>query len=143
MLDKLLVLEACLSGKVHHLPRFPWQQELQHVVRSGNIFVYEKNATDAGEWDDGRHWVFIRYEHGFRVEHEHSTSDALMKTSGSIVLRGVRHYIISYYKVEDALSGTLKTPSQDPDLRGILLRPGLASLLQQPEIKPMEIQYAS
>lgn len=125
MLDKLLLLEACLSGKLHHLPRFPWQRELQHIVRSGNIFIYEETATGVGKWDDGRDWVFIRQEHELCVEREHSASNPLMKKSGRIIHQGVHHYIISYYKLEDTLGGTLKTPSQDPDLRGISLRPSL------------------
>ncbi|KAI9886480.1 MAG: hypothetical protein M1823_001730 [Watsoniomyces obsoletus] len=134
--DALLVLEACLSAKLRHLPRFPLKQELPHVVQSGNIFVYEKIATGTGEWDDRRGWEFCRHEYGLRVEQERSTSDALMKTSGSIVLEGVCHYIVSYYKEEDVQRGTLKTPSQDPDLQKLKLRPGLAS--QKVEKAPVD-----
>lgn len=86
--DKLLLVEACLSGKLHHIPRFLRHSELKHVMRSGNIFVYEENATASGDWDDGKEWVLVAHEHGLRIDRVPSTTGTLMKKSGDIVVRG-------------------------------------------------------
>ena len=43
--DALLIIEACLSGALHHIFRFPRQRKLQDLIRSGNIFLYAEIAT--------------------------------------------------------------------------------------------------
>ncbi|KZZ88216.1 Ryp1 [Ascosphaera apis ARSEF 7405] len=43
----------------------------------------------------------------------------LVKKTMSVVVQGVTHHLVSYYSVEDVLSGRLRSPSFDPELRVI------------------------
>ena len=137
--DALLVVEACLSGKMHHISRFPRQNELQGLVQSGNTFVYADVPTGKGDWDHGKNWMVLGREDGILIQREHFGPDGLFKKSGSFIVQGLHHNIVSYYKMEDTLGKTskdgnmlneaLKRPSQDPRLEGISLRQKLASVL--------------
>ncbi|PHH85016.1 hypothetical protein CDD83_1032 [Cordyceps sp. RAO-2017] len=49
-------------------------------------------------------------------------TDGLVKKTISITYRGVPHHLVSYYSVEDVMSGRLITPSKDPRLRDIVPR---------------------
>lgn len=40
----------------------------------------------------------------------------LVKKTMSVTVHGVQHHLVSYYKIEDALDGTLTPPSKDPRL---------------------------
>lgn len=138
-LDACLLLEACLSGKLYHTPRFPWKNERQYIVCSGNAFVYADVATGTGHWDDGKNWIFLSHEDGFLVEREGSGSHKLCRKSVSIIVQGVTHQIVSYYKAEDTVQSysggsnslleILTRPSQDYNFKGITLRPDLAVLV--------------
>ncbi len=138
--DQYLLLEACLSGVLHHIPRFPRTNELQHVVRSGNIFIYAEIPTGTGDWEDGKDWMFLGREDGFLVKREHFGHDGLFKKSGSIVVQGVPHNVVSYHKVENTMNMTLKRPSQDSKLQGISLRPALAVRVPSPYTDGIEAQ---
>lgn len=49
-------------------------------------------------------------------------NEGLVKKTISITYRGVPHHLVSYYSVEDVMSGRLITPSKDPRLRDIVPR---------------------
>lgn len=49
----------------------------------------------------------------------------LMKKTISVKYQGTHHHIISYYTLEDVVSGKLKRPFQDPKLADIVPRPEL------------------
>jgi hypothetical protein len=49
----------------------------------------------------------------------------LMKKTISVKYQGTHHHIISYYSLEDVVSGKLKRPFQDPNLADIQPRPEL------------------
>ncbi|KAF1974567.1 hypothetical protein BU23DRAFT_461471 [Bimuria novae-zelandiae CBS 107.79] len=49
----------------------------------------------------------------------------LMKKTISVKYQGTNHHIISYYTLEDVVSGKLKRPCEDPNLRDIQPRPEL------------------
>lgn len=51
----------------------------------------------------------------------------LMKKTISVKYQGTHHHVISYYSLEDVVSGKLKRPSQDPKLTDIQPRPELLS----------------
>jgi hypothetical protein len=55
-MDGLILFEACLSGKLHHLPRRPRDQERSQLIKSGNIFIYKENASGVKRWIDGVAW---------------------------------------------------------------------------------------
>ena len=65
--DALLVVEACLSGIMHHIYWFPQQNELQGVVSSGNTFVYAEAATSREDWDYGKIWMAFSHENGIFI----------------------------------------------------------------------------
>ena len=54
-------------------------------------------------------------------------NDGLVKKTMSVNVNGVHHHLVSYYKVEDVLAGTLTTPSQSAQLRNIKPRHELTS----------------
>ncbi len=105
--DMRLLLAACLLGKLGHVYRFPPKRELEHIVCSGHIFVYADNITP-GEWKDGINWAFLS-RNGELLEE--IGPRGLMKRSGSIMVRGVRHGFVSYFKLLDIVN--LERPSQD------------------------------
>lgn len=53
--------------------------------------------------------------------------DGLVKKTMSVNVQGVHHHLVSYYKVNDVLSGVLGTPTTDPQLRQLRPRPELTS----------------
>lgn len=140
--DALLIVEACLSGILYHIFRFPRQHELQDLIGSGNVFVYAEIPTGKGNWDHGKDWMVLGREDGVLVQRETFGPDGFFMKSGSFVVQGMPHKFVSYYKVGDTLKScskeggilneVLKRPSQDPRLRGLSLRPELASLLPRP-----------
>lgn len=125
---------------MHHVPRFPRRHELYHVIRSGNVFVYTEIVTGTRDWVDGKDWVLVRHGNGLRMERERGSTGpyTLMKMSGSISVRGVRHDIVSYYKLGDILEETLERPSQNSNLRRVPLHPDLAVLVPRPHVKCLE-----
>jgi hypothetical protein len=54
-------------------------------------------------------------------------NDGLVKKTMSVNVNGVHHHLVSYYRVEDVLSGTLTTPSQSSQLRNMKPRHELTS----------------
>ncbi|KAF2788409.1 hypothetical protein K505DRAFT_109623 [Melanomma pulvis-pyrius CBS 109.77] len=67
----------------------------------------------------------------------------LMKKTISVKYKGTHHHIISYYSLEDVVSGKLKRPYQDPKLAGILPRAELLTgwkvSLEDEEGKDMQL----
>ncbi|KAK3113129.1 Global transcription regulator sge1 [Teratosphaeriaceae sp. CCFEE 6253] len=55
-MDGLVLFEACLSGKLHHVPRRPHDRERASLIKSGSIFIYEENASGIKRWTDGVAW---------------------------------------------------------------------------------------
>ena len=68
--DALMILEACLQGKLHHIPRRPHDRERPDIVRSGNVFIYEENASGIKRWTDGVTWSPSRIMGNFLVYRE-------------------------------------------------------------------------
>ena len=48
--------------------------------------------------------------------------DGLVKKTMSVNVQGVQHHLVSYYKIEDVMSGRLRTVSQDPKISSIIPR---------------------
>jgi hypothetical protein len=160
--DGLTILEACLQGALSHIPRRPHDRERQSIISSGNIFVYEENASGIRRWTDGITWSPSRIMGNFLVYRElrdgHQPGEkkraakkrkrgseellsppdggpkteedrqligslsldaynfkpgGLAKKTLSVELRGVRHHIISYYRVQDIKDGMYHRPAHD------------------------------
>lgn len=68
--DALIVLEACLQGDLHHIPRRPHDRERPHIITGGNVFIYEENASGIKRWTDGVTWSPSRIMGNFLVYRE-------------------------------------------------------------------------
>lgn len=55
-MDGLVLFEACLSGKLNHVPRRPHDRERSQLIKSGSVFIYEENASGIKRWTDGVAW---------------------------------------------------------------------------------------
>lgn len=55
-IDALKIIEACLSGVLMHTARRPHDREREHLIRSGNVFVYEESSSGIKRWTDGQNW---------------------------------------------------------------------------------------
>ncbi|KAI9800115.1 MAG: hypothetical protein M1833_003442 [Piccolia ochrophora] len=120
--DALLLLDACLLGALHHLPRRPYQYELSVLIRSGSVFIYEENASGILEWTDGAHWIPVGKEGDFCVDREPDNSTGLFKKTITINVRGILHHLVSYYTAWEALGEHSKTPTQDIHLQLAMLQ---------------------
>ena len=54
--DAMFLFEACLQGRLPHIPRRPQDREKDGIIRSGAIFIYEENASGIKRWTDGKNW---------------------------------------------------------------------------------------
>lgn len=66
----LVLFEACLSGRLNHVPRRPHDRERTSLIRSGNIFIYEEHASGIKRWTDGLNWSPSRILGNFLVYRE-------------------------------------------------------------------------
>lgn len=69
-MDGLVLFEACLSGKLHHVPRRPHDRERNSLIKSGSIFIYEENASGIKRWTDGVAWSPSRILGNFLIYRE-------------------------------------------------------------------------
>ncbi len=115
--DALLLFDAWLMGALHHLPRRPYNYELPVLIRSGCVFIYEKNASGILEWNDGAHWIPVGKDGDFCVDREPDNSTGLFKKTITINVRGILHHLVSYYTAWEALGEQLTTPTQDVHLQ--------------------------
>ena len=69
-MDGLMLFEACLSGKLHHVPRRPHDRERAALIKSGSIFIYEENASGIKRWTDGVAWSPSRILGNFLIYRE-------------------------------------------------------------------------
>ncbi|KAG9670985.1 hypothetical protein KCU71_g20455, partial [Aureobasidium melanogenum] len=69
-MDGLVLFEACLSGKLHHVPRRPHDRERASLIKSGSVFIYEENASGIKRWTDGVAWSPSRILGNFLIYRE-------------------------------------------------------------------------
>lgn len=204
-LDALVLFEACLSGRLNHVPRRPHDRERQDLIRSGNVFIYEEHASGIKRWTDGVSWSpsrilgnFLIYREldkpfppgekkralkkkkcpsggitkpeptsrpgvggfpagvmdssvgkdteraliGSLIDSYPFKNDGLVKKTISITYQGIPHHLVSYYNVNDVMSGRLLTPARDASLRGIVPRSDL--VMSQNFRSPIdEVEYGA
>jgi hypothetical protein len=197
-MDALVLFEACLSGRLSHVPRRPHDRERPNLIRSGNVFIYEEHSSGIKRWTDGVPWSpsrilgnfliyreldrpfqpgekkramkrpkadgggvtkpanapransmpyvnsivtsspsFSNFDAAQQHENRHLIGslvdsyqfklDGLVKKTISIQFRNVHHHMVSYYTIEDVLTGRLGTPTNNPDLAQYTPRPELIS----------------
>ncbi|KAM0513471.1 hypothetical protein ACHAPE_007733 [Trichoderma viride] len=202
-LDGIILFEACLQGRIPHVPRRPHDRERQDLIASGNVFIYEEHASGIKRWTDGVSWSPSRILGNFLIYREldkpfppgekkralkkkkhsngginrpersnsqgqHSAAFAavsnsmgsaqasdperslvgslidsypfkengLIKKTISIHYQGVPHHLVSYYSLEDALNGSMNTPSTD--IRFGDIRPRNELLMNQNFRNPLD-----
>ncbi|KAI1615466.1 Gti1/Pac2 family-domain-containing protein [Exophiala viscosa] len=134
--DTMIVIQACLQGRLHFVQRRATPSERPFVAQSGHVFVYEVKASGIQRWTDGVHWSPSRTA---ETEYEPmSTKDAvphrhkelygpLAKSfnfkAGELVKKtisikesgnsGTIWHVVSYYRSLDVLQDLLRTPSMD------------------------------
>jgi hypothetical protein len=69
-MDGLILFEACLSGKLDHVPRRPHDRESSQLIKSGNIFIYQENESGIKRWTDGVTWSPSRILGNFLIYRE-------------------------------------------------------------------------
>ncbi|KAJ1335281.1 Gti1/Pac2 family transcription factor [Microdochium nivale] len=201
-MDALVLFEACLSGRLSHVPRRPHDRERSALIRSGHVFIYEEHSSGIKRWTDGVPWSpsrilgnFLLYREldkpfqpgekkramkkpkveggvskpsvnpplprahsissygtsvpsgsslssfenggsgrdseralvGSLVDSYQFKSDGLIKKTISVSYRGVQHHLVSYYNIDDVISGRLSTPSATPDFKNLTPRSSLIS----------------
>ncbi|KAI1078489.1 Gti1/Pac2 family-domain-containing protein [Whalleya microplaca] len=55
-MDALILFEACLVGRLSHVPRRPHDRERGNLITSGNVFIYEEHSSGIKRWTDGVPW---------------------------------------------------------------------------------------
>lgn len=65
--DALVLFEACFSGYINHVSRRPHDRERGHIIKSGNIFIYEENTSGIKRWTDGVSWSPSRILSNFLI----------------------------------------------------------------------------
>ena len=68
--DALILFEACMSRKLHHVPRRPHDRERSQLIQSGNIFIYEEKESGIKRWTDGVAWSPSRILGDFLIYRE-------------------------------------------------------------------------
>ena len=66
-LDALILVEACLSGKLAFISKQPEKDEKASLPKSGNVFVYDKDASRTSRWNDYAIWTPSRVLGNFFV----------------------------------------------------------------------------
>ncbi|RKP06379.1 Gti1/Pac2 family-domain-containing protein, partial [Thamnocephalis sphaerospora] len=153
-LDALLLLEACRQQVLPYVTNR--LDEAQRAdIRSGQIFVWDQEATGIQRWTDGRRWSSSRPRGNFIIYRElcddseiaaaharKQAGDSAVLTSaglripvkaGGLIKRalsvttsdGSHFHLVSYYRVDDYERGLLSVPRHDPRLRNLCLPEGL------------------
>ena len=68
--DALLLVQACLAGRLLLVPRRPNNQERISSIRSGSIFIYEEHMSGIKRWTDGLTWSPSRILGDFLIYRE-------------------------------------------------------------------------
>ena len=72
--DAVMLIQACMQGRVLVVQRRPTLCERPFIPQSGHIFIYEENVSGIRRWTDGRHWSRSRISSGFFIYGERSAS---------------------------------------------------------------------
>ncbi|SPJ90356.1 uncharacterized protein FTOL_13237 [Fusarium torulosum] len=127
-LDALILFEACLSGQLKHVPRRPHDRERQGMIKSGNVSSVRLTASRR----KGSERALI----GTLVDSYTFKNNGLVKKTISVSFQGVPHHLVSYYNVNDVMSGRLTTPTKHPNLRNVIRRAEL--MLSQKFCAPID-----
>lgn len=139
--DAILVIGACLSGRLSHIPRFPLQKEREGVIRNCSVYVYAHVSAGEGAWDDGREREDCGRLGRLVTQRCDAIDRSVLRKSGSYPVQGVTHGFVPYHEPKDVhwiptnighlTSAALAKPSQDVSFFTVQLRPDLDFSLRQ------------
>lgn len=116
--DANLLLDACIVGILPQVPRRLQVDERFDLIKSGNIFIYEKGASSIKRWTDGRSWSSRRSLGQFYIYSELENKKGSMPKKGGLVRKmldltrdSVSYQLVSYFTVDDVQRGIFVTPS--------------------------------
>lgn len=107
--------------------------EQEHLLRCGNVFVFEKNASGISRWKDDREWdldnqfdglttfierTAISGQDSLRVLDDPATS-RMRKTISDVSYNGITHHLVAYQSAAGSFENESHIPSTDPVLHGI------------------------
>ena len=69
-MDALIIIEACLQGRLSHVSRRPHDTGDESPIRSGGVFVYEEHSSGIKRWTDGCTWSPSRILTNFLIYRE-------------------------------------------------------------------------
>src|SRR5690348_5898474 len=72
--DAVILIQACLQGRLRFVHRRPTWSEQPFVAQSGHVFIYEETASGIQRWTDGRRWSPSRVLGEFLIYGERSAS---------------------------------------------------------------------
>jgi hypothetical protein len=67
IMDGLILSQACLNGKLDFVAQRPGDKDRADLIRSGNVFVYERNASGIKRWTDVIAWSPSRVLRNFLI----------------------------------------------------------------------------
>jgi hypothetical protein len=101
------IIDNCLEGKLNHIARPPREREFAGLVESGNVFVYEENASGVREWRDGLQWEQKWDAGDFTIEtspiaestawQEHSIPQGIARVKTVIRFQNYEHHAVFYF----------------------------------------------
>lgn len=126
--DAAILVEACLRGKLNHVPRNPYEAEIWNLIGSGAVFVFEEGSSGIKTWNDCSQWRSMCLDGDFNSELERGKKVPLLRKSIVMAFNGVKHYVISYYLQQDLNGIQWTTPSESDEFQGISIRDSLISV---------------
>ncbi|KAH8193563.1 hypothetical protein TruAng_012271 [Truncatella angustata] len=104
-LDALYLIEWCIRGNGKHVTRRPLDRERASLIASGNIFIYEEQASGIKRWTDGVPWspsrmlgnflIYRELDKPFKPEQERKTTkhkeNGVTKASSNHQPSSIRH----------------------------------------------------
>lgn len=121
--DILMLVEACLQGRLPHTPRKPYPEESRSLVEVGNTFVYEKNASGFQDWNDPLPWSSPDKDDD--IEIFMCESPNLRKLTAQVVWQNTTHFLVSYQPATSSITTGLENLSQVTDLGNLNPREGM------------------
>jgi len=124
--DALLLVERCLRGD---FGLFRGPQHTISAVRAGCVFIWVQDNSAFQDWEDGLSWDPIEHDGDFWISRQATVGDGFCRKTLSVPALGRFYHIVAYEDPWKIVDGTLKAPSEDPNLQNIQLRDELTSQL--------------
>ena len=124
-LDALLLIEACLCGRIEHWSVYPRNRSL--VIADGAIFIFMANAACDYQLDDNLVWDELDHDGFFEISQSRH-NPGFLKKEMEIWVEGHSFRLISYYNNWNFLESLSVPPTHSPQFLDLLIREELVAL---------------